>query len=101
MASVLPKVYLYMFISIIAVVIATGYNLMSMIANETFDVLLLISSFATGFIPFATTISLVFNNTGVPIEIVAIVGAITGLISALQIYVLSIIVENMIPFTNV
>ena len=101
MASVLPKFYLYMFFSIISIIVNIGYTLTNMVTTNTFNLLALLSGFGTGFAPFSSLLLLAFTFEGMPIEVIAGVGVLTTVISVVQAYLIIEIIANHVPTVNV
>ena len=120
MAGVLPKISLYLFLSIICLMINLSVFFTVVIANESQDItgfmdeatytdadLLTVEedadlgtfAFATGgsFVPFVSLISIAMLGDDLPIEMTVITGLIIGIIGAMQIFLLLIIVLTMVP----
>lgn len=101
MADINPKLKMYIFLCTIAVFLNLGFNIMKMAYANSLDIIGLLAGFITAFIPFASTITLTFSLSLVPIEVIALVGIITGIISAIQAWLLIEIIVSHIPFVDV
>ena len=120
MAGVMPKISLYLFLSIICLMINLSVFFTVVIANESQDItgfmdeatytdadLLTVEedadlgtfAFATGgsFVPFVSLISIAMLGDDLPIEMTVITGLVIGIIGAMQIFLLLIIVLTMVP----
>jgi hypothetical protein len=101
MSDVLPKFKLFMFISVMSILLNLGYNIYLSALNDSVNILLLLSGFGTAFIPFINTISLAFTLTNVPVEVIAFIGIITTAISIVQTYLIAIMILNLLPLEDV
>ena len=101
MASVIPKFKLYLFVSIVSILIGIGYSLMTMVYAGEFNILLLLSGFGTGFVPFISIITITITATYLPVEVIAFVGVITTIVSIVQTYLIVTILLNYLPTVNV
>lgn len=101
MSDVLPKFKMYMFISFISIFLNIGYVLYTFILTDSFNILSLLAGFGSSFIPFISTISLVFAFGSIPVEVIAFVGVFTTIISIIQAYLIVIMVLNLLPLEDV
>lgn len=95
MADLLPKVKLYVFLSIFQIFINIGI----FFASLKFDLIGLFGMVGSSFIPLVGFVSLALS--GFPVEAVTFIGIFTGLISGFQIYIIAEIIISHIPFLNV
>ena len=120
MASVMPKIGLYLFLSMICLMLNLSIFFTVMINDENQN----IDSFmgettytdedlltdnedadlgtfacATGgsFVPFVSLISIALLGESLPVEMTVITGLVIGIIGAVQIFLLLVIVLNMVP----
>lgn len=101
MADILPKIKLYIFISIINALIMLGYNISRMAYQGNLDLIGLLGGFGTSFIPFTSTIQVVLTGYTLPVEIIALSGIATAILSGIQTFVLTSVIANYIPFVDV
>lgn len=94
MADILPKLKLFLFLSIIQLVINLGIS----IASGAFDIIGWAGMIGGAFVPFVSMIGLVFS--GFPVEVNAIFLAIIGIISGLQAYMVGTTIWSLIPFVD-
>jgi hypothetical protein len=99
MSDVMPKVKLWLFLSIVSLLINIGAFCVSAISNTGVSFGSFIGSALTSFIPFVDLINLAFLN--LPTEIMIIVGIATGIISILKAYLLIVIIFNFFPTIDV
>ena len=119
MAGVMPKIGLYLFLSLICLMINLSFFFTAMIVDENQDIGsfmgeatykeddLLIKdesatsniAFATGgsFVPFVGLISIALLGDSLPFEMTVITGLFIGIIGAVQIFLLVVIVLNLAP----
>lgn len=121
MASVLPKVKLYSFISIICLLINIGLFMSSLFVNPNTDSADFLGSetkniyysevpeyenktigqfaVATGgsFVPFYSLLTISDNVKNLPPSVTVIVAIVVAIIGAYQIFLLTIIILNMLP----
>lgn len=95
MADVTSKVKMFLFLAFISLLI----NVSIAIFKEPFDLSSVLVMGVTAFIPFADVIGVAFLN--LPVEMMAIMLIITGIMSALKIFYLAIMVINILPTFNV
>lgn len=95
MADVLPKIKMWIFLSIFKLMITISVTL----ASGKIDLLGLFGSIGGAFVPFVELIAIV--TTGFPIEIISFISIFTAIISAIQIYLLIVIIANFVPTVNV
>lgn len=101
MSDVLPKFKLYMFISFISIFLNIGYVLYTFILTDSFNIISLLAGFGSSFVPFISTISLVFSFGSIPIEVIAFVGIFTTIISIIQTYLIAVMILNILPLWDV
>ena len=120
MAGVMPKIGLYLFLSMIclminlsifftAMIVDENQNIGSFMGESTYkedDLLIEDDStdignfaFATGgsFVPFISLISIALLGDSLPVEMTVITGLVIGIIGAVQIFLLLVIVLNLAP----
>ena len=120
MAGVMPKIGLYLFLSIICLMINLSIFFTAMIVDEnqniesfmgestyTGDDLLIEDdsadignfAFATGgsFVPFVSLIPIALLGDSLPVEMTVITGLVIGIIGTVQIFLLLVIVLNLAP----
>lgn len=89
----MPKLKTYFFISIISLIINLGAILFGLIINDSTDLSLLVfagTGVLTAFIPFVSLIPIAL--LGLPIEVVAIIGVFTGVLSVWQTLIIAFII---------
>jgi hypothetical protein len=101
MSDVLPKFKLYLFMSVASIIISIGYSLMLMVYANEFNILVLLSGFGTGFVPFTTLITVAITVTYLPIEAIAFITILTSVISIIQTYLIVTILLNYFPTVDV
>jgi hypothetical protein len=94
MADILPKLKLFLYLSILQLIINLGISM----ASGSFDIVGWAGMIGGAFIPFVSMISLVFS--GFPVEVNAIFLAIIGIISGLQTYMVGTTIWSLIPFVD-
>ena len=94
MADVLPKLKMFLFFSVIQIFINLGVNLI----DPNFSIISLISGSGISFIPFASIVGIAL--TGVPTEVKIFVGLFTGLITAIQTYLIVEVILSHLPLVN-
>lgn len=94
MSDLLPKMKLFMFLSVIQLIINFGIA----ISSGKFDIVGWAGMIGAAFIPFVSMVSLIYS--GFPIEINAIFLAIVGIIAGLQTYMVGSTIWSLIPFVN-
>ena len=120
MAGVMPKIGLYLFLSMICLMINlsvfftviindSNQNIEGFMGESTYtDQDLLIEddsadignfAFATGgsFVPFVSLISIALLGEGLPVEMTVITALVIGIIGAVQIFLLVVIILNLAP----
>ena len=119
MAGVMPKIGLYLFLSMICLMINLSVFFTVVIADEnqsidgfmgestyTGDDLLIKDesatsniAFATGgsFVPFVSLVSIAMLGDKLPDEMTVITGLVIGIIGAVQIFLLMVIILNLAP----
>jgi len=86
MADVIPKLKMYVFISIIQLLI----NLVALIFSSGISAISSITTTITAFIPFIGLLNLAF--LGIPTEAFVIIGLITGLFSVIQTFIILVVI---------
>ena len=100
MADILPKLKFFIFLSVMTLFINLAIFITKMVSTpNSIDVLGLIGCIGGAFIPFTSLIGLI--STGFPPEAIAFFALIIGIASGLQIWMLTIIVANYIPFIDI
>lgn len=97
MSDISPKIKFYIFLSLIKLIINLGGILYNFISNNSIDVgQIIIGSvgLGTSFIPFVDLIS--FALMGLPVEILALIGLFTGILSAVQTIFLAMMILQII-----
>ena len=119
MAGVMPKIGLYLFLSMICLMINLSFFFTAMIADENQNIdsfmgeatykeddLLIVDdtatsniAFATGgsFVPFVSLIPIAISGETLPSEMTVITGLVVGIIGAVQVFLLIVIVLNLAP----
>jgi len=85
MSDILPKVKLFIFITIIQVLI----NMSIWVCKQTTDINIFIASIGTSFIPFVSLITLFVFPVGLPIEFIAFAGVVIIIFSSIQTLVIA------------
>lgn len=93
MADVLPKMKMYIFLTLILVLI----NVAVFISKQSINIGDLIVSIGTSFIPFAGIIALLVFPSGLPVEFIALASVIIGIFSGIVTYLLVEIVYSHFP----
>jgi len=97
MSDITPKIKLYIFISIIHLIINIGVILYKMIISNGFslsDIVFSASALGTSFIPFVDIISFLF--LGLPGEVLGLIVLFTGLLSAVQSVLIAMMILQVI-----
>lgn len=119
MAGVMPKIGLYLFLSLICLMLNLSVFFTTLIDSDSeinnfmgetdysgtdlshYDEGVSLSGFvfATGgsFIPFVSLISIALIGESLPIEMTVITGLVIGIISAVQVFLLAVIIMNLLP----
>lgn len=97
MSDILPKVKMYLFLTLILVLI----NIAVFIAKQSSNIGEIAISIGTSFIPFAGLISLLVFPSGLPVEFIAIAGTIISIFSGVVTYLLIEIIINHMPLVDV
>jgi hypothetical protein len=93
MSDVMPKVKLYVFISIISLIVNVGVILSMLATNEGVSILDLMvggSTILTAFIPFVSLLPIAL--LGIPLEIFLFIGIFTTILSVIQTLIITFIV---------
>lgn len=101
MASILPKFKMYAFVGFIMVIVNIGINLVGMVYSDSFNIILLLSGFATAFIPFVSILLPVVYVFELPIEVTALMGIVVGIVGVIQAYLIVEILLNHAPTVNI
>jgi hypothetical protein len=96
MADIIPKIKLYLFLTVMMVII----NLGIFACKQTTDFLSLIASIGTSFIPFAGLITLFAVPSDLPLEFLAFAGLIIGIFSGILTAILATSIWSMLPFID-
>lgn len=97
MSDITPKLKLYIFLSLIKLIINLGgifYTVISTNVLNVGQVVIGVVGLGTSFIPFVDLIS--FALMGLPTEILALIGIFTGLLSAIQTVILAMMILQVI-----
>jgi hypothetical protein len=95
MADALPKVKMWIFLSLFKLII----NISVTLSSGKIDLLGIFSSIGGAFVPFVELIGVA--TSGLPIEVIAFIAVFTSIISAIQLYLIAVIIANFIPTVNV
>jgi hypothetical protein len=90
MSDVLPKMKMYILVSIVSLVINLGVILSSL----KFDFGSIALGLAGSFIPVISLISVAIS--GLPTEIMVFVAIVTGLLTGIQVFILAMIVLSLV-----
>jgi hypothetical protein len=93
MSDVMPKVKLYIFISIISLIVNIGVILFTMINSNSNDISSIVISgtgIITAFIPFVSIIS--FALIGLPLPIFTLITLFTTILSTVQTLIIAFII---------
>jgi len=97
MSDVLPKIKLYLFISIIQLIVNFAVLIVTMASDSSINVNMLVlgsSEVGGAFVPFISLIPLAV--IGFPVELTAIIGIVTGIFSVLQALIIFLLVLQMV-----
>lgn len=97
MSDITPKVKIYLFLTLILVLI----NISLFIAKQSTDVGEMTVSIGTSFIPFAGLIALLVMPGNLSVEFVAFAGVIIGIFSGIITYLLIEIIINHLPLVDI
>jgi hypothetical protein len=97
MSDILPKVKMYLFLTLILVLI----NISLFIAKQSTSITDLVATIGTSFIPFAGLISLLVFPSGLPVEFIAFAVVIISIFSGIITYLLIEIILNHLPLIDV
>lgn len=97
MSDILPKVKMYLFLTLILVLI----NISLFIAKQSTSITDLVATIGTSFIPFAGLIILLIFPSGLPVEFIAFAGVIISIFSGIITYLLIEIILNHLPLIDV
>ena len=100
-SDIMPKVKYYLFLSVFTIVISIGFTLTKFVYSNYGDVGSILLGIGTSFIPFISTVTLVFTSLSLPVEVLAFIGILTGIISSIQIYLIIEIALNHLPTVNI
>lgn len=99
MASIIPKMKNFLFISFISMLINIVAFVMSFAINGNANIENFIAQAGTSFLPFADIVSLVF--LGFPAEVLALFGILAVVFGALKIWLLAEVIASHVPTVNV
>lgn len=97
MSDVLPKIKLYLFISVIQLIMNLAVFVVTWASSTTGNINMLVlgsSEVGGAFIPFISLIPLAV--IGFPVELSLIIGIVTGIFSALQTIIIFLLVLQMV-----
>jgi hypothetical protein len=97
----MPKLKLYVFLSIFQILLNLGVFLMNCINNNSLDLLTFFGTVGTSFIPFSSLFPLLFTGLDIDVTALAFIGIFTGIISGLQTYLIAEIILSHIPLVDV
>lgn len=97
MSDILPKVKMYLFLTLILVLI----NISLFIAKQSTSIIDLVATIGTSFIPFAGLITLLIFPSGLPVEFISFSGCIIAIFSGIITYLLVEIILNHLPLIDV
>lgn len=97
-AEVLNKVKPFIFLSFFQLFINIAIFLSAAITNNDFNILALIGLTGGAFVPFISLAGVVMS--GFPVEVSAFVGIFTGIISAIQTYLIVEVVLSHLPLVD-
>lgn len=95
----MPKLKLFLFLAVFQIFINIACFLNNSINNNSFDLLSMLGGVGISFIPFVSLLQLIFTN--LTPEALAFIGIFTGIISAIQTYLLVEIVLSHLPTVNI
>lgn len=99
MADIMPKMRSFLFLSFISLLFNLIAFVMSFAINGSATLGSFIGQAVTSFLPFVDIVSLAF--LGFPWEIMALFGILTGIISAVKLWLLIEVVASHVPTVNV
>lgn len=94
----MPKVRLFIFLSIFQLFINISIFLYSSLINNTIDLLGLFAQVGSAFIPLISFAPLALS--GVTIEVIVFIGIFTGIVSVLQLYLIAEVILAHLPTVN-
>ena len=96
MADILPKIKLYLFLTIILVFINMGI----FACKQTMDFASFLTSIGTSFIPFAGLIALYVFPANMPLEFILFATTVIGIYSGILTVILATSIWSSLPFIN-
>lgn len=96
MADILPKIKLYLFLTVMLVVVNMGI----FACKQSTDFLSFVTSIGTSFIPFAGLIALFAFPSNMSVEFIALAGVIIGIFSGILTVILATSIWSSLPFIN-
>lgn len=97
MSDILPKVKMYLFLTVILVLI----NVAVFISKQSINTIDLLATIGTSFIPFAGLVTLLIFPSGLPVEFIAFAGVIIAIFSGIVSYLLLEIIINHMPLIDI
>ena len=88
MSDILPKLKMFIFITIIQVLI----NMSIWLCRQSTDIGLFIASIGTSFIPFVSLIPLFLFPVGLPVEFIAFATVIVVIFSSVQVVIMAMFI---------
>jgi len=85
MSDILPKLKMFIFITIIQVLI----NMSIWVCKQTTDINVFIASIGTSFIPFVSLITLFVFPSGLPVEFIAFATVVIVIFSSVQVVIMA------------
>lgn len=95
----MPKLKLFLFLAVFQIFINIACFLNNSINNSNFDLLAMLGGVGISFVPFVSLLQLIFTN--LTPEALAFIGIFTGIISAIQTYLIVEIVLSHLPTVNI
>jgi hypothetical protein len=97
MSDILPKIKLYILLSIINLIINLGTICFKLITTSTLEfssIALIIADIGGSFVPFVSLVSIALM--GLPTEVFALIGIFTGIISAVQTFIIAMMILSLV-----
>jgi hypothetical protein len=95
MADILPKMKIFIFLSVFQLLI----NLAISMTSLTFDLIGWFAMIGTAFLPFSSLIPLAIG-TNFPLEVKAFIGIFITIISGIQLYMIGSTIWSLVPFVD-
>jgi hypothetical protein len=97
MSDILPKVKMYLFFTLVLVLI----NIALFISKQSTNIIDLVATIGTSFIPFAGLVTLLVFPSGLPVEFIALAGCLIAIFSGIVAYLLLEIIINHLPLIDI